>query len=282
MKNIEEIIRFEKFLYLEEKSENTVKKYIRDVNTFIGFLGIENISFDKSINKVLVMKYKAYLKERYNIVSANSMIASINAFLKFIDRIDLCVKPFKVQKSAFCDKSKELSFEEYNRLVETAMTSGNERLALVLQTICATGIRISELKYITVDAVERGHVSVSLKNKTRIVFLVKKLRKKLKEYIKSQKIKKGSVFVTKNGKPLDRTNIWREMKKLCEKAKVEPSKVFPHNLRHLFAKAFYEKEKDIAKLADILGHSSINTTRIYIISSGDEHLRRMEGMRLVI
>ncbi len=282
MKIYDEIIHFSEQLYIEEKSENTINKYVRDVKVFCEYANKSLCSSDEFMNKSFVMKYKSFLREKYNIVSANSMIASINAFFKFIDRLDLCVKQFKIQKSAFCDKSKELSFEEYNRLVETALAYGNERLSLVLQTICATGIRISELQYITVDAVDLGHVSVSLKNKTRTVFLVKKLRRKLKEYIKANKIKKGSVFVTKNGKPLDRTNIWREMKNLCKKANVEESKVFPHNLRHLFARAFYEKEKDIAKLADILGHSSINTTRIYIITSGDEHLRRMECMRLVI
>ncbi len=282
MKMCDMINRFAEQMYLEEKSENTVKKYVRDVKVFFKYANKDSYFSDEVINKKCVIKYKSFLREKYNIVSANSMIASINAFFKFIDRLDLCVKQFKIQRNAFCDKNKELSFEEYNRLVETASDCGNQRLALVLQTICSTGVRISELQYITVDAVERGHVSVSLKNKTRTVFLVKKLRRKLKEYIKANKIKKGSVFVTKNGKPLDRTNIWREMKNLCKKANVVETKVFPHNLRHLFARAFYEKEKDIAKLADILGHSSINTTRIYIITSGDEHLRRMECMRLVI
>lgn len=191
MKIYDEIIQFSDQLFLEEKSENTVKKYVRDVKVFFEYAKEESRSLDELMNKSFVMRYKSFLREKYNIVSANSMIASINAFFKFIDRLDLCVKQFKIQKSAFCDKSKELLFEEYNRLVETASACGNKRLSLVLQTICATGIRISELQYITVDAVERGHVSVSLKNKTRTVFLVKKLRRKLKEYIKANKIKKA-------------------------------------------------------------------------------------------
>jgi site-specific recombinase XerD len=178
----DELNQFDEQLYLEEKSDNTIKKYIRDVKTFIYFISKEgfDLEVENIICKSLVMKYKSYLREKYNITSANSMIASINEFFKFIGRLDFCVKQFKIQKSAFCDKSKELTFEEYNRLVKTALTSGNERLAFVLQTICATGIRISELQYITIDAVERGHVSVSLKNKTRTVFLVKKLRKNSK------------------------------------------------------------------------------------------------------
>ena len=166
--------------------------------------------------------------------------------------------------------------------MDTAKQKGNERLNLILQTICGTGIRVSELQYITVEAVKNREATVSLKGKTRSVFLVKELRKKLIRYAAKQNIQSGAVFITRTGKPMNRTNIWREMKGLCKQAGVNPKKVFPHNLRHLFARTFYGIEKDIAKLADILGHSSINTTRIYIISTGSEHRRRMEHMRLII
>ena len=177
---------------------------------------------------------------------------------------------------------KELTKAEYMRLVNTAKQKGNERLNLILQTICGTGIRVSELQYITVEAVKCSEAVVSLKGKTRSVFIVKELQKKLLRYAAEQKIHSGCIFITRTGKPISRTNIWREMKGLCEQAGVNPQKVFPHNLRHLFARIFYGIEKDIAKLADILGHSSINTTRIYIISTGDEHRKRMEHMRLII
>ena len=210
------------------------------------------------------------------------MIASLNSFFLFIGKTDLIIKTIKEQRQLFCSEDKELSKEEYTRLVSAAKSRGNWRLILIIQTICGTGIRVSELKYITVEAVERGEAVVLCKGKRRSVFIVKALQKKLLRYIKEQKIKTGSVFVTKTGKPINRTNIWRDMKNLCKEANVNPQKVFPHNLRHLFARVFYGIEKDIAKLADILGHSSINTTRIYIISTGSEHRQRMEGMRLVV
>ena len=192
------------------------------------------------------------------------------------------VKSIKLQQQIYCPEEKELTKAEYTRLIRTAKQKGNERLNLVIQTICGTGIRVSELQYITVEAVRRGEATVSCKAKTRSVFIVKELQKKLLRYAAEQGIKSGMIFITRTGKPLSRTNIWREMKALCEQADVNPNKVFPHNLRHLFARTFYGIEKDIAKLADILGHSSINTTRIYIISTGTEHRRRMENMRLVI
>ncbi len=167
-------------------------------------------------------------------------------------------------------------------MCQAAKQKKNERLNLIIQTICATGIRVSELQYITVEAVKCGEAIVNCKAKTRSVFIVKELKQKLLRYAAEQEIKSGMIFVTKNVKPVNRTNIWREMKALCKDANVNPQKVFPHNLRHLFARTFYGIEKDIAKLADILGHSSINTTRIYIISTGTEHRRRMENMHLII
>lgn len=267
---------FERELLDDEKSKLTVEKYLRDVRHFVRF------SFEKQIDKAMVLVYKAQLEKDYAVASANSMLASLCAFFRFAGWDDLCIKQFKVQRKTFCREEKELTKAEYIRLVNTAKQKGNERLNLILQTICGTGIRVSELQYITAEAAQNAEATVSCKNKTRTVFIVRELQKKLIEYCRKHKITKGQIFVTKTGKPMSRTNIWREMKRLCESAGVNPSKVFPHNLRHLFARVFYGIEKDIAKLADILGHSNINTTRIYIISTGTEHRRRMENMRLII
>ena len=270
------IAKFESALRNDEKSELTVEKYLRDVRRFIAF------SSGKQIDKSLVLAYKAELEKEYAVASANSMIASVNAFFRFAGWLDLCVKQFKVQRKTFCNEEKELTKAEYIRLCKTAEEQKNERLNLILQTICGTGIRVSELQFITVEAAGRGEAIVSCKNKTRTVFIVRELQKKLLSYCKRRGITSGQIFVTKTGKPMSRTNIWREMKNLCKETGVNPNKVFPHNLRHLFARVFYGIEKDIAKLADILGHSSINTTRIYIITTGTEHRRKMENMRLIL
>lgn len=210
------------------------------------------------------------------------MLASLNSLFSFLGWYELRVKSLKVQRQIFCSEEKELTKSEYERLCRTAKKNHNERLYLILQTICGTGIRVSELAYITVEAVYRGQATVSLKGNTRNILIVRELRKKLLRYISAQSITEGAVFVTRTGKPVSRTNVWREMKKLCMEAEVNPEKVFPHNLRHLFARVFYGIEKDIAKLADILGHSSINTTRIYIVSTGAEHRQCMERMRLIL
>ena len=268
--------KFKTYLYGEERSEATVEKYLHDVKVFYDFMQ------DKPLTKASVLEYKNDLRTRYAITSANSMIAALNAFFRFLRWYELCVKQFKIQKSAFCSEEKELTKAEYIRLIEAARRKGNERLYLVIQTICGTGIRVSELQYITVEAVQRGEAFVNCKGKSRRIFIVAELKKKLLRYINDYKIARGSVFVTKSGKPLSRHNIWRDMKALCKEARVSSSKVFPHNLRHLFACTFYRIEKDIAKLADLLGHSSINTTRTYIITTGIEHRRKMETMRLII
>lgn len=271
------IKQFEKHLRIEEKSQNTIEKYIRDVTAFAKYLGSNILSKENAI------AYKQHLQDNgYAVRSINSVIASLNALFLFLGDVHLKLKSLKFQQQVYCPEEKELTKAEYTRLIRTAKQEGNERLNLVIQTICGTGIRVSELQFITVDAVRKGEAVVSLKGKTRTVFIVKDLQKKLLRYIAEQKIIQGSVFITRTGKPLSRTNIWREMKSLCEQADVNPDKVFPHNLRHLFARTFYGIEKDIAKLADILGHSSINTTRIYIITTGTEHRQRMENMRLVI
>ena len=267
------------FCYLksEEKSQNTMEKYLRDVRAFAMYLN------GAEVTKETIIVYKGkLLSENYAARSVNSILASLNSLFSFLGWTDCRVKTIKLQRQMYCPEEKELTKAEYMRLVNTAKQKGNERLNLILQTICGTGIRVSELQFITVEAVKCGKAVVSLKGKTRSVFLVKELQKKLLRYAAGQKIQSGAIFITRTGKPISRTNIWREMKSLCESADVNPQKVFPHNLRHLFARVFYSIEKDIAKLADILGHSSINTTRIYIISTGSEHCRRMEHMRLII
>ena len=268
---------FKKYLREGEKSENTIEKYLRDVRAFAAYLK------SAEITKEAVIAYKnKLLSENYAARSVNSMLASLNSLFSFLGWMDCRVKSIKLQRQIYCSEEKELTKAEYIRLVHTAKQKGNKRLNLILQTICGTGIRVSELQFITVEAVKNGEATVSLKGKTRSVFIVKELQKKLLRYASEQGITSGTIFITRTGRPMSRTNIWREMKKLCKEAGVEPQKVFPHNLRHLFARVFYGIEKDIAKLADVLGHSSINTTRIYIISTGNEHRKRMENMRLIL
>lgn len=268
---------FSAYLKSEEKSENTIEKYLRDVRAFSVYLNGDEIT------KEAVIAYKSkLLSMNYAVRSINSMLASVNGLFSFLGWADFKVKSIKLQRQIYCPEEKELTKAEYMRLVNTAKQKGNQRLNLLLQTICGTGIRVSELQYITVEAAKCGEAVVSLKGKTRSVFIVRELQKKLLRYAAEQKIISGAIFITRNGKPMSRTNIWREMKSLCEQAGVNTQKVFPHNLRHLFARVFYGIEKDIAKLADILGHSSINTTRIYIVSTGNEHRQRLENMRLIL
>lgn len=267
---------FEKHLLENESAAATIKKYIHDVKFFADF--VQN----RPIDKALVMSYKAMLEQSFAIRSANSMLCALNSFFHYFELHSLCVKQFKLQKESYCSEEKELSLDEYNALVKTAYQNNNERLALIVQTICSTGIRVSELQSITLEAVKKGEAVVSCKGKKRKIFIVKALQKQLLQYARKNNITSGHIFVTKNKKPLDRYCIWRQMKSLCRQANVLPQKVFPHNLRHLFARTFYRLEKDIAKLADILGHTSINTTRIYIVTTGAEHRRKMEHMHLVL
>ncbi len=271
-----EIEKFRNHLQAEEKSKNTTEKYIRDILSFSKFC-------NGAVTKETVIAYKHDLIDKgYTARSINSMLAGINCFFTFLGWYELRVKSLKIQRQVFCPEERELTKAEYERLCKTAQKRHNERLNLILQTICSTGIRVSELQFITVEAVRKGEATVSLKGKTRCVFIVRGLQKKLLQYVTEQQIGTGAVFVTRTGKPISRTNIWREMKNLCLEAEVNPEKVFPHNLRHLFARVFYSIEKDIAKLADILGHSSINTTRIYIVTTGTEHRQRMERMQLIM
>ncbi len=271
-----EITKFSLYLEKEERSEATRAQYIRDVACFLDW------AKDCEAVKETVIRYKEKLMEEYKASSVNTKLAALSSFFSFLNRSDLKVKQLKIQRQAYCSKDRELIREEYLRLIDAAKRQGNEKLSLIIQTICSTGIRVSELRFITVEAVQCGEAAIHLKGKNRTILLPNKLCRLLKDYIKQEQIAAGPVFITRTGKPMDRSNICKQMKALCEIAQVDRKKVFPHNLRHLFAKCFYGASKDIAKLADILGHSSINTTRIYIVSSGIEHLQRMEALGLVV
>lgn len=260
---------YQQQLTLDEYSRATIEKYIRDLRAFYHFLPP-----DKRLSKESTIAYKRKLEQHYAVRSTNSMLVSINRFFKHMGAGQFCVKLFRLQRNAFCDKEKELSKEEYFRLVREARQQGNERLSMIIQTICSTGIRVSELKYIDVPSLKKGYVQVSCKNKIRTIFLPKQLCHALSSYCKKNTIRDGSIFVSRTGNPLDRSNIWRAMKQLCEGCGISPQKVFPHNLRHLFAITFYNMKKDIVRLADILGHASVETTRLYTITSknGQSHL----------
>lgn len=258
----------------EEKSPITIQKYLRDIRIFREFIG------EQPVTKERTVAYKQHLMDRgYAAASVNSMLAAVNSLMQFLGWYDCRVKTIRVQRKIYCQEETELTKGEYLRLLEAAR---DQRLNLILQTLCATGIRISELRYFTVEAVKRGEVVVRCKNKTRTVFVPARLKSRLLAYARKKRIEKNQIFVTSTGKTLDRSNIWAQMKALCNEARVNPKKVFPHNLRKLFARTFYQMDKDIAKLADILGHGNIETTRIYIIGTGAEHRRQMERMGLVV
>ena len=270
------IQKYAAFLHEQERSSATIQKYVHDLTALGDFLA------GQPMTKGLLLEWKENLIGQYAPASVNNKLAAINGFLAFCGLNELRLRKLKIQRALFLSEDKELTRAEYVRLVKAAERAENERLALVIQTICATGIRVSELRFITAEAVQAGRTDVNSKGKRRSVFLPDKLRKLLRAYLQKQKITAGAVFVTRTGRPLDRSNIWRAMKALCKSAEVEPSKVFPHNLRHLFARAYYALEKDLARLADILGHSSINTTRIYTMESGTVHARQIGRMGLVI
>ena len=266
---------FNGYLINEEKAVATVNKYLHDVGEFQIWLG------EQELCKMEVLAYKSYLCEHYAPASVNTALSSLNSFFNFMEWYDLRVKNLKIQKQIFTSTDKELTKAEYDRLLQAAKQKKNERLYLLMQTICSTGIRVSEVRYITVEAISRGVADINCKGKRRQVFLPKQLCQILKQYAKEQKIKRGVVFVTKNGNPLDRSNIWSDMKKLCKAANVSEKKVFPHNLRHLFARTYYSLQKDIVRLADILGHSSVNTTRIYTMETGEIHRRQIQKLGLL-
>ena len=273
---IELIQQYKEYLINEEKSDATIDKYIRDITVFMRCIS------EAELNKNLILQYKQELTQKYAPTSVNSVLSSLNNFFVFNGWHDLKVKALKIQKQMFINESKELTKKEYERLLTAAKQKNNKRLYYLMQTICSIGIRVSELKFITVEAVKKGRATINCKGKMRQVFLPVQLCKLLKGYITEQKIISGSVFISKNGKPLDRSNIWSDMKKLCASAGVTKDKVFPHNLRHLFARTFYSLQKDIVRLADILGHSSVNTTRIYTIETGEIHRRQIQKLGLLI
>lgn len=261
------------FLAEEERSQATIEKYLRDAGKFLRWLE------GRELNKQAVLSFKLSLQEEYKITSANSILSAVNSFLTFIGHPECRVKTFKTQREAFRAEEKELTRTEYERLL--AASRDDPRLNLLMQTICATGIRVSEHPFITVEAAEAGKAAVRCKGKSRIVWIPKKLCRALLRYARERRIRSGSIFVTKSGKPLDRSRVWAEMKKLCRTARVSAEKVFPHNLRHLFARIYYSVEKDIVRLADILGHASVNTTRIYTRESGEVHRRQIEKLPLL-
>lgn len=274
--NIQKINAYLSSLREQERSAATIQKYGHDLRTFLDFSG------KMPFSKITVIAWKEQLMASYAPSTVNSMLAAINGYLRFFGWGELQVKPLKIQQALFLEERRELSKKEYARLVAAAQKKENERLALVIQTICATGIRVSELKYITVESLQTGRAEIRNKGKLRLVFLPGKLRRVLKQYAQKQKKTAGAVFTTRTGKELDRSNIWRDMKSLCDSAGVAREKVFPHNLRHLFARTFYGLEQDLSRLADILGHSSINTTRVYTAESGAVHAAQMERLGLVI
>ncbi len=272
MKRIKE---FANYLCREEKSTATQEKYLRDVQAFCRYADANDIT------KELVIAWKKHLMENgYAVRSINSMLASVNSLLDFLELSACKVKSIRTQRQTYCTEDKELTKTEYLRLLSASKK--NEQLNLVIQAICGTGIRVSELRFFTVEAIRYGEVTVDCKNKTRTILVPGRLKNVLLNYAKRRNIRSGAIFITRTGKTLNRSNIWSAMKKLCEVAGVKASKVFPHNLRKLFARTFYGIEKDIAKLADILGHSSINTTRIYIVTTGTEHRRKIERLGLVV
>lgn len=275
----EEILsKYQEYLYEEEKSEATIKKYMRDLGKLAAYAG------GKEVTKKLVVGYKEYLrkKKKYKLTSINSFLVAANRLFEYLGWYDLRVRTYRIQKEAFVPENRDLSREEYKRLVKAALKKGKIRLAMILQTICATGMRISELSGVTMESVAEGVVEIYCKGKQRVILLPGKLRKKLIRYIKENRISEGIVFRTSGGKAVDRSNIWKEMKMLSKEAGVQEGKVYLHNLRHLFAKEFYAVGKDISKLADVLGHTNIETTRGYIKTTSREHQRLLDRMGLVL
>jgi len=272
----EQLAAFENYLRSEEREPATIEKYLRDVRAFVDWIG------ERSVNKDLAIAWKEHLRTKdYAPSTVNSMLVALNRFFHFQGWDVLRVKTLRLQRQIFRSRDKELTRDDYARLVETAQELGRDRLALLMETICATGIRVSEVKYITVEAALSGSAEISLKGKIRTILLPGKLCRKLLKYAKKQKTASGEIFLTRNGKGLSRRQIWAEMKSICQRAGVVPSKVFPHNLRHLFAVTFYRACRDVVQLADVLGHSSVETTRIYLVSTGMEHLQRLDHLELV-
>ena len=271
-----EFDQFEDYLRHDEREESTIEAYLRSLTRFAEWAD------GRAVTKELAMEWKAALAEAgYRPISVNAMLAAVNKFFTCMGREDCKVKYLKLQRQMFRKSEKDLSKEEYQRLVQAAHEKGDLRMELILETICATGIRVGELKYITVEAVRAGVAEIALKGKIRTILLPHRLCRKLQKYAKQQKIASGKLFLTQDGLPVSRQSIWTRMKALCEAAGVERSKAFPHNLRSLFARSFYGSCHDVVRLADVLGHSSIETTRIYLMSTGKEYLRQLDKLGLV-
>ena len=271
------ITAYTAYLKCIERSNNTIEKYHRDVLSFARWLN------NRSVECENVVEWKHHLlRKGYTPATINSMLIAINRFFVFMGWDECRVKVLKLQKKLFREESRDLTKDEYARLVETAIKVGKERLALLMETICATGIRVSEVRYITIEAAQQGRAVISLKGKIRTILLPRKLCRKLLKYAKKQKTVSGEIFLTRNGTSLSRRQIWAEMKAICKKAGIAASKVFPHNLRHLFAQTFYRVTHDVAKLADLLGHASIETTRIYLLSTGIEHQMLLNNLKLIL
>ena len=271
-----QLAAFRRWLLEEEREPATIEKYLREVRAFAAWLE------GAPVTKEGATAWKARLTASgFQPGTVNGKLSALNKFFTFLGWSDCRVKYLKIQRRVFRSSGRELSREEYTRLLETARVLGRKRLALLIETICATGIRVSELKYITVESVRNGRTEISLKGKIRTILIPGKLCRKLLKYARKRKIASGEIFLTRSGKSLSRRQIWAEMKALCARAGVERTKVFPHNLRHLFARTFYRACRDVVKLADVLGHSSIETTRIYLISTGAEHARQLERLGLV-
>ena len=271
----ETLAAFARQLGEEERSPATLEKYLREVRQFAAFLG------GREVTRELAAAWREELSARQSPATVNGKLTALDRLLAFLGWEDCRVKHLRVQRQLFRDSARELSREEYARLVETARRLGRGRLSLLMETICATGIRVSEVRYITAEAVREGRTEIALKGKIRTILLPGKLCRKLEKYARQKKITSGELFLTRSGRPMSRKQIWAEMKGMCRAAGVAPSKVFPHNLRHLFARCFYRVSRDVAKLADVLGHSSIETTRIYLISTGAEHARTLDQLRLI-
>ena len=271
----ETLAAFARQLGEEERSPATLEKYLREVRQFAAFPG------GREVTRELAAAWREELSARQSPATVNGKLTALDRLLAFLGWEDCRVKHLRVQRQLFRDSARELSREEYARLVETARRLGRGRLSLLMETICATGIRVSEVRYITAEAVREGRTEIALKGKIRTILLPGKLCRKLEKYARQKKITSGELFLTRSGRPMSRKQIWAEMKGVCRAAGVAPSKVFPHNLRHLFARCFYRVSRDVAKLADVLGHSSIETTRIYLISTGAEHARTLDQLRLI-
>ena len=274
---LDQLSDYADWLIQEERSAATAEKYLRSLRRFALWLN------ERPLCKTNVLAWRAHLQEKgYAPGTINTMLAALHSYFRFADITDCSVKYLRVQRSLFRDSDRALSLDDYHRLVRAAYSIGQHQLALVIETICATGIRVSELRYITTDAIDKGRAAISLKGKQRIIFLPAKLRHKLQHYIHKKKITHGAIFCTVGGKTCTRYQIWAQMKRLSVVAHVAKTKIFPHNLRHLFAVQFYQKHRDIVRLADMLGHSSVETTRIYLAASTDECARALDQLGLVV